>query len=110
MPQQRLHDCEIHPGVGQCGAERVPQRVRGAGTHPGHLTVVAEDRAQPCGVSGWPRVGPFATTNNAVVVAVSGRSCNRWWEMTAAKSPSRGPDVLCRLCPRPPRRRRDAWS
>jgi hypothetical protein len=47
VTQQRLDNREIHPGLGQGGAEGVPQRVRVPGGHVSAHPVVAEDRAQP---------------------------------------------------------------
>ena len=47
VAEQRLHHRKINTGLGQRGAERVPQRVRMPADDPGQLTVVAEDRAQP---------------------------------------------------------------
>ena len=47
MAEQGLHHRKIDTGLGQRGAERVPQRVRMPADDPGQVTVVAEDRAQP---------------------------------------------------------------
>ena len=47
VAEQRLHHRQIHPGLGQRGAERVPQRVRMPRRHTGFRPVVPENRAQP---------------------------------------------------------------
>ena len=57
MTEQRLDDCEIHPGLGQGGTEAVPQRVRVRAGHLGADPVVAEDRAQPGRGEPLPAVG-----------------------------------------------------
>ena len=67
---------QVDTGLGERGAEGVPQRMRMALWHTGFHPVVTEDRAQPAGVSGRPRCGPLVTTNSAVAV-VSGRSTSR---------------------------------
>lgn len=76
VPHQRLQHRQIDPRLGQRGAERVPQRMRIAGRHPGPHAVIAEHRPQPCAVNGPPRVGPLAT-RNSVWLSLSGRSLSR---------------------------------
>lgn len=47
VTEQCLHHRQIDPGLGQCGAERMPQRVRVPSGDTGQLPVIAEDRPQP---------------------------------------------------------------
>ena len=76
MAEQSLHHREVDAGLGQGGAEGVPQRVRVPGGDPGDLAVIAEDAAQPGLRQRLPAVGPLATMNMRVL-AVSGRSASR---------------------------------
>ena len=71
-----LQHGQVDTGLGERGAEGVPQRMRMALWHTGFHPVVTEDRAQPGRGERPPAVRPLVTTNSAVAV-VSGRSTSR---------------------------------
>ncbi len=106
VTHQRLQHRQVHPGLGQGGAERVPQRVRMTGRHPGDRPVIAKHRAQPGRGQRLPRCGPLATRNNASAGrSPVARRAGRSGSARRRRDPT-APGVPCRPCrsPAPSRR------
>ena len=106
VSQQGLHHGQVHAGLGQRGAEGVPQRVRCPGRDPSGGPVVAEDRPQPGRGQRPPRRGALGhdEQRRRVGVRAFGQQVGC---TTAATSPSSGtrrslPPLPCTVSQRPP--------
>ena len=101
VAHQRLQHRQVHAGLGQRGAEGVPQRVRMTRRHPGLVPVIAEDRAQP---GRRQRLAPMRALGHQE----QRRRCRiRGARPTGRSGPARrrrdpaGPAVPCRPCRSP---------